>query len=188
MSRAYRIAVSESLRRHVWVGDGVETTLELLSVLPQDRMATLLAAELSKLGVEREGDTCRRVDDEGVTIEVELLEGTVTVSLSAEAELELERETVAASYTQEGLKEAANERREQLQRRLEAAADAKEEALRLAVSEKLERKLRDVQAELDGAVNRATAAALKEKAAQLGEIEEISEDVESGELTIRVRL
>lgn len=188
MSRAYRIAVSESLRRHVRVGDGVQTTLELLGILPKERMATLLAAELEKLGFERDGDVCRRVDDDGVTIEVDLLEGTVTVTVSAEAELDLKKEGVAASYNQEELQQAADARREQLQKRLEAEADAKEEELRRAVSDKLERKLRDVQAELDGAVNRATAAALKEKAAQLGEIEEISEDVESGELTIRVRI
>jgi hypothetical protein len=44
MSRAYRIAVSESLRRHLKVEDGVATTLEVLEILPREPMAELLAA------------------------------------------------------------------------------------------------------------------------------------------------
>jgi hypothetical protein len=37
-------------------------------------------------------------------------------------------------------------------------------------------------------VNRVTIDALKERAGQLGEIEELHEDAESGELTIKVKV
>lgn len=187
MSRAYRVSLSESLRRHVRVGDGVQTGLEVLPVLPKERMAALLAAELEKLGFEREGGVCRREQD-GIAVEVDLLTGCVTATASAETDLSLQREGVASSYRPDELERAAESRRQRLRDSLEAEAAAHSEELRQQVTARLEAALRELQAELDGAVNRSTASALKEKAAQLGEIEEISEDTETGELTIRVRL
>ena len=53
---------------------------------------------------------------------------------------------------------------------------------------KLEKKLGDLRKELDSVTTRVTAEALKEKARTLGEIEELHEDSETGELTIKVRL
>lgn len=52
----------------------------------------------------------------------------------------------------------------------------------------LEGKLRDLRAELDSIANRVTAEALKVRASQLGEIREITEDPETGSLTIKVRV
>ena len=73
------------------------------------------------------------------------------------------------------------------QQALERAAEAEEEALRRRVTEKLEGALRDVKEELDGVVNRVTASALKERAAELGQIEAIHEEP-NGSLTIKVRV
>jgi hypothetical protein len=42
--------------------------------------------------------------------------------------------------------------------------------------------------ELNGAINRVTAEALKQKAAQIGQIKEVTEDPESGSLTIKVEV
>ena len=56
------------------------------------------------------------------------------------------------------------------------------------VTDRLERKLGDVREELDQVVNRVTATALKHKAAQLGQIKEITEDAQSGSLTIVVEV
>jgi hypothetical protein len=47
--------------------------------------------------------------------------------------------------------------------------------------------LRDLKDELDGVVNRVTAAALKQRAAELGQVEEIHEEPNGG-LTIKVRV
>ena len=48
--------------------------------------------------------------------------------------------------------------------------------------------IRPLRAELDKAVNRATAEALKQKAAKIGQIKEMTEDPESGSLTIVVEV
>ena len=52
----------------------------------------------------------------------------------------------------------------------------------------LEGKLGDLRKELDQISNRVTAEALKQKAASMGEVQEVSEDPESGSLTIRVKI
>lgn len=188
MSRAYRISVSESLRRHVKVEDGVQSKVELLPILPAGRMAELLAAELAGLGFERDGDAARRVDGDGTEVTVDLEQGTVTVRRGAEAELELQRGGAGAVYDPKQAAAAEKNLRARLRGELERQADARQEELRQEVTDQLERKLRDLRLEIDGAVNRVSAAALKEKAAQLGEIEEISEDAETGSLTIKVRV
>ena len=53
--------------------------------------------------------------------------------------------------------------------------------------DKLEGQLQDLRQELDEAVNRVTAEALKRKAAQMGQIKEMTED-ETGNLTIVVEV
>lgn len=188
MSRAYRIAVSETLRRHVQVEDGVQTKLELLQVLPADRMGALLAAELKKLGFE-EGEppeTLQRQDDDGIEVTIDKKSGSVTVRLRADKQLELHDQRVLV--TNGDPDDAQKELRKRSLTTLERQADHETETLRQQVTAKLERKLRDLHAELDGAVGRVTREALKEKASQMGEIEELSEDEQTGAMTIRVRL
>ena len=187
MSRAYRISVSESIRRHIRVEDGIAAPLELLDILPREQMAELLAAELAGLGLERDGNVARRIDDDGLEIHVDLAEGRVTVKQAAEAEVELEEERAGHAGRPDDA-QAKERLRKAVRRDLERKADARQEKLQRELTAKLEGKLRELQAELDGAVNRATGEALKRKAAQLGEIEEISEDAETGSMTIKVRV
>jgi hypothetical protein len=52
----------------------------------------------------------------------------------------------------------------------------------------LEGHLSDLQKELNEAVNRVTAEALKQKAAQIGQIKEVTEDPQSGSLTIKLEV
>jgi hypothetical protein len=199
MSRAYRIAVSETLRRHVTVKDGVQTTLELLAILPEEAMCELLAAQLEELGFERDapseqgpegrrGGSMHRVDDDGMEVTVDLKQGTVTARLAADHEIAISRKASGAIGDRAKVQQAKAALSTKVQGQLERQADKDTEKLRQQLTGRLEQKLRDLQLELDGAVNRATAAALKEKAASLGEIEEISEDEETGALTIKVRL
>jgi hypothetical protein len=75
-----------------------------------------------------------------------------------------------------------------VKRQLESEAEVATESLRVEVTRKLEESLAGVRKELDDAVNRATAEALKQKARQLGEVTEISEDPETGAVTIRVKV
>jgi len=52
----------------------------------------------------------------------------------------------------------------------------------------LEKKLCDLQPELSDVVNKVTRQAIKEKAQQLGTVKEVSEDEESGSLTIKIEV
>lgn len=187
MSRCYRIEVAESLRKHIQVDDGIAIHLELLDILPQDRMRALLEHQLSKKGYEKQDDgTYTKELDGGIQVAVSP-EGEVTISLSDEAELELEAKRTGRSYSPND-SQATQRLRSQVEADLQADEDAATEKLRKEVTKRLESALESLRSELDDAVNRATAEALKEKARQLGEVQEISEDPETGAVTIRVKV
>lgn len=186
MSRAYRITVKESLSRHVQAEDGVTASLELLPVLEKARMRELLAAELVQRGFARDGATARRPQPGGVVTEVHLETGEVSVTAEGHADLSLATERVAV-VDEEVAAPREKRVREQAKAALEREARGEEAALRRQVTERLEGALRDLKEELDGVVNRVTAAALKQRAAELGQVEAVHEEP-NGSLTIKVRL
>lgn len=186
MSRAYRISVKESLSRHVAVEDGVCSSLELLPILSKERMGELLAAELEQRGFTREGHLTRRKEGDGTLVEINLDTGEVSVIAEGHAEVELTTERTAV-VENAGSAEREKHMRQAAKESLEREAKAEEEALRRQVTEKLEGKLRDLKSELDGAVNRVTGAALKQRAAELGQVEEVHEEA-NGSITIKVRV
>jgi hypothetical protein len=186
MSRAYRISVKESLSRHVQVEDGICSSLELLPILEKERMRELLAAELIRKGYEREGSLARLREEGGLAIEVELETGEVRVTSEGHAELNLTTERTTVVDQAVG-SEREGELRELARHDLEQNANEEEAALRKQVTEKLEGRLRDLKDELDGVVNKVTAAALKQRASELGQVEEIHEEA-NGSLTIKIRV
>lgn len=188
MSRAYRIRISESLRRHIKVDDGIQSKLEILEILPPEQTAALLERELEAAGFEkREDGQWVRVDEDGVEVRVDAETSTVTVTAQADANVDLERERVITAWAENDA--TSRERgRKQLERELEGEAAQREKNLQAEVTETLEGKLGDLRKELDQISNRVTAEALKQKAASMGEVQEISEDPESGSLTIRVKI
>lgn len=186
MSRAYRISIKESLSRHVQVDDGVCSTLELLPILSKERMRELLAAELAEKGFVREGETTKRNEGDGITTSVDLNTGEVSVTAEGHAEVNLSTERTAvvdnllAGEREKTLRDAARQS-------LEREAKAEEEVLRKKVTEKLEDTLRGLKDELDGVVNKVTGTALKQRAAELGQVEEVHEEA-NGSITIKVRV
>jgi hypothetical protein len=172
--------------RTIHVEDGVASPLEMLPILPPDRMAEHLAGELEALGFVRDGGTCRRTEPDGVEVTVDLAAATVTVKLGAATRLTESVELATSAAVEHQARAEANLRQSAV-RTLDERVEAKTEALRRAVTAQLEAKLADLKKQLDGAVGRATVGALTEKAAQLGRIEETHED-EAGNVTIRVRL
>lgn len=186
MSRAYRISVAEALSRHVQVDDGVCSNLELLPVLEAPRMGEILAKELEQGGFVRDGDKATRKEAGGVTITVDLKTGQVDVTAEGHADLKLETQRTAVSANPNDTTVEASLRKT-AQAQLEREAKAEEEALRRQVTEQLEGRLKDLKGELDGVVNRVTAAALKTRAAEIGTVEEVHEDG-TGNLTIKVRV
>jgi hypothetical protein len=183
MSRAYRIAVKESLVRTVRVTDGVCSALELLPILAPKSMAELLGAELERRGFRRQGSLAIREKD-GVEITVDLSAGSVTARATAEKEVTAELERSANVENREAGTEMLRAR---VQNELEAVVETERTRLGEEVLAKLERKLVDLRAELDEVTSRVLAEALKVRAAEIGQIEQIVESPD-GEVTIKVRL
>jgi hypothetical protein len=165
--------------------DHVSTQLELLEILPPEQMAELLAAELEAKGFERDGKTLVR-EQGGVVVTVDPETGTVTVRAEAAQEVELEAKRDGWAGDQDGRAAKTEKQRlsKELQKDLEKKADAERARLQSQVTDRLEAQLADVKQELNQAVNRVTAEALKQKAAQLGQIKELTEDPQSGSMTI----
>jgi hypothetical protein len=189
MSRAYRIAIKERQDRTIRAEDHVSTELEILEVLPCEQMADLLAEELARRGFERRGEIMvRRQGD--VTVEVDVHSGTVTVRSEASEETTLEAKREGGAYDQSGphAKKVASDLREQAKKDIEKKVGEKTRELQTQVTDRLEGELGDLRQELDRVVNRVTAEALKLKAAQLGQIKEMTEDPEAGSLTIVVEV
>jgi hypothetical protein len=186
MSRAYRISIKESLSQHVQVEDGVRSKLELLPILQPERMRALLGQELATRGFTRKNNVAVRTETNGVEVEVDLETGEVSASLEGHQELKIETQrTAVVDQTQKDEREAGLRRI--AQESLKREAKGEEEALRKKVTEQLENTLRELKDELDGVVNRVTATALKTRAAELGQVEEIHEHPNGG-LTIKVRV
>ncbi len=183
MSRAYRIRVRESLHRMVRAADHIDTQLELLPILPADEMAALVTAELQRRGFQSQGGQLVR-QAAGLTVRVEPATGTVTISAESRQHVDIEGERQGVYYEETGSRAASDRLREALQRELESQARDKQADLQKQVSNRLEAALADIRQELDQITNRVTAEALKRKAAQLGRIKELSDDPQSGSLTI----
>ena len=188
MSRAYTLRLKESLRRTVVVRDGVRAALEVLEVLPREQMAELLRARLGARGFVQDAlGALVRDEPDGVRVSVDPVLHTVTLSLAGEQAIDLEAEASVPTFEE---RHAHDERtgRAALQGELEADAAAVEATLRADVAERLSRRLADLRGELDRVTHEVVADGLERRAAQLGQITELSRDDATGELTIRVKL
>jgi len=186
VSRAYRIRVADTLRQHAEIKDGIRTRLELLPVLPAERMAAILKSQLEARGFTCDGAVATRELGEGVSIRVDIESSHIEIVMAEELALQ-----VSGELSQVVEEEEAEQREKQLQQALAAQlcskVDEAQDEARQALTQKLKRRLGDIQQELDQLVNATIATALKEKAAQLGEVEEVVES-EDGSISIRINL
>lgn len=189
MSRAYRVTVRENQNRTIRAEDHVSTQLEILEVLPPEQMAGLLADELERRGFQRDGTRLTRQQN-GVTISVETTTGTVTVAAEASEETAIQAERTDRAYDDAGphAKVVRENLKKQLEKDIEKKVGERTASLQTKVTDRLEGELSDVRQELDEAVSRVTAEALKRKAAQMGQIKEMTEDPQAGSLTIVVEV
>jgi hypothetical protein len=185
VSRAYRIHVRESLCKVIRAEDHVSTQLELLPILAPEQMAELLAAELASRGFVMEGDVLQR-DEAGVMVTVEPATARVTVQAVAEGEADLSAESVGYAVRDDAVSaQRVNDAlRKELKKTLKEKAKQNKAVLQAAVSADLEKHLAGLSKELNTVVNRVTAEALKRKAAQLGAIKQVTEDLQTGSMTI----
>jgi hypothetical protein len=190
MSRAYRITVKESDTRHLKAGDEISTQLEILEILPPEDMATLLKEELKKRGfAEQDDGTMVRKDGE-ITVTVDPCNGEVTVKAETQETVSQEAKREATGFNDVGPNESSLRDRvkDQLKSDLDKKFEQEQARLQNKATEKLEKKLNDLQPEISGVVNQVTRDALKQKAQQMGTVKEVSEDAESGSLTIKVEV
>ena len=152
-------------------------------------MSALLAEELKKQGFEeKDGKLVRKDKDVNVTVDTHT--GEVTVSSEAEKKVQVSTTREGRAYDEAGVnaKRIKEDLKKEAQKELDRQTAAKSSDLQTKVTDRLEGKLSDVREELDQVVNRVTAEALKQKAAQIGQIKEITEDAQSGSLTIVVEV
>jgi hypothetical protein len=189
VSRAYRVSIRERRNRTIRAEDHVSTQLEILEVLPPEQMATLLADELERRGYQRKGTRLSRQQND-VTISVETTTGVVTVAAEASEQADIEAERSDHAYDDAGphAKVVRENLKKQLEKDIERKVGEKTAGLQTKVTDRLEGELSDVRQELDQVVHRVTAEALKRKAAQMGQIREMTEDPQAGSLTIVVEV
>lgn len=161
----------------------------MLEILPREQMAALLEAELIRGGFVKDGELLRR-ELAGAEVVVHPGNGQVTVRSQMQDEVALRTRKEAVAFEDIG----PSERTIRKQLRKVAQADLTEQVeerqtqLQEQVTETLEKHLRDLTPELNRAVNRVTAEALKRKAAQIGRIKELHEDAESQSLSITIEV
>jgi vacuolar-type H+-ATPase catalytic subunit A/Vma1 len=189
MSRSYRISVRECVNRVIKAEDSITTQLEILEILPPEQMGRMLADELEKRGYRRDGDQLVKEED-GVVVSVDAKTGEVTVSSQASESTKVEGELHGRAYDDIGphAGQVRENLREELKRKLEKNVEEKTGSLQSKVTDQLEGKLGDLRQELDQVVNKVTAEALKEKARSMGQIKEMTEDEQTGSLTIVVEV
>jgi hypothetical protein len=190
MSRSYRICVRESINRVIRAEDHVSTNLEMLEVLPPEQMAGLLGDELERRAFQRADDGTLIRRGQGVAVTVEPRTGVVTVRAEAAEGVNIEAIRDARSFDEAGpqAQRLREKMRQEIKGDLAKKVVDKETEMQTAVTDQLEAQLGGLREELDQAVNRVTAEALKCKAAQLGQIKQITEDPQAGSLTIIVEV
>jgi hypothetical protein len=190
MSRAYRITVKESDSRHLKAGDEIATRLEILEILPPEDMATLLKEELKRRGFEEQSDGTMLRQDGNVSVRIDPRSGEVTVKAEAQETVSQEARREATGFNDVGPSEKSlRERlREQLKTDLDKKFEQEQSRLQSQATEQLEKHLNKIQPEISEVVNQVTRDALKQKAQQLGTVKEVSEDPESGSLTIKIEV
>ncbi len=195
MSRAYRIEVKETLEIKTTAHDRVESKLQMLGLLPPERMAEILGEELVGEGF---GPSDSQMTKKGLlqkrTCEADGTELLITVDPQLGSVLV---ETVAQrEKTFVGIRAGvvldtiplAKEEKKRLQNLVLEDAKA-EESREQSKTQKtatnlLEGSIADIRALMDQVVHRATLRALREKASQMGQIRSIDEDPLQKRLTI----
>lgn len=191
MSRPYTIAIKESAVRTVSAGDGVETKLELLNVLPPEAMQAILERELQARGYEKgEGSTWARTDEKGILTEIDAASRQVKVTKKVEHEVTVETTVhVHADRDDDSKAQIAAKQAEgsaRARKQLDAQADLEARRLQEQLTRDLEQAVGAKHKELQDIALKVTQEALEVKARSLGEVVSVRKD-ESGSMTIRIR-
>ena len=190
MSRAYRITLKDSDTRRLQAGDEIGTRLEILEILPPEDMGAILREELARRGFQDADDGTMVRKNGDVTITVDPCSGSITVKAETEETVHQEANREASGFNDVGPTEQTLRERvkEQLKQDLDKRFEQEQSRLQNEATERLEKHLKTLEPEISEIVNKVTRDALKQKARQLGDVKEISEDAETGSLTIKIEV
>jgi hypothetical protein len=178
-SRPWRLTTPPPVKDLAVADDKATSRLDIPPVLPPEEMAGVVARRLEERGFrEGPGGKMERSRD-GVDVSVDPLTGEVETEAHGEAGLRPEEPDEGGGCGCRARSRAAAR---------EAENDAVRRGLQAEVTNRLEKALADLNCELEGVVSRATSTALKRKAKRLGEIKAITEDEQTGSLTIVVEV
>ena len=193
MSQTYKVRVKQTLRDTVNVGREWRQKIDLLQLLPSDRMGGLLALELEKDGWHKaqDGKVTKKHDQFDLEFDPVTRQLKIVYEQEQDIELDIDREIDVYDYADD---ESRANREGHLKVIQEADGELKEEA-QLLEKEMLkelestqEQMLQEIDEMMHDKVEKAQIEALKEKARNLGDIQSISENIEAGEVTIRIKV
>lgn len=189
MSRAYRVEVRESENVTVRASDEISTRITLLDILSPEETGELLRRELARRGFSGEEGAVRKTKGE-ITITVDPCSGDVSLKIDTsreKTESSVQR-GIAVDDVKGSQQLVEGHLKEKAIAEIEHKIELEKQRLQREASERLEQAVRDFQPELKEIVNEVTKAALKTKAARLGQIKEVVEDQATGSMTITVEV
>lgn len=183
MSRGYRIRISDpnwrpvtyhDASRQVETTDAIEMDVGMLEILPEGAMTALLREQLAAAGWSEEKDNsmARQFGEVAVTLSPDGRTVTVRAAASKQVTTRATSEAQAAS-------------------KLDAAGKRAERDLAQEVARRLGAHEGEIRGELQAALQKVYAEALRQKAASMGQIESVHEGRGADgelELTIKVRV
>lgn len=188
MSRLVQIPIDIGISRVIHVEDGVATKIQILPILPPERMREHLAEELKGKGYEvADGHATKELERDGgkVTVTVDVATGEVTVKLQHEETVKIDHHHVGTTDTDFG-EEGRRRVRAEAERAAERKADEAAQRLQEKGTQALEGVLQDLRPEIEQVVHGTTKRALDEKAASLGEV--IGKEDDGENLTIKIKV
>lgn len=172
MSRGY-VVNWVTVRNTINAGDQIKIAVELMPIIAEGDMSSLLQQQLEADGWKRQSDGSMQLEQNGVRATIDKDCKEITVSL------EKKREVMARGLSDAEAKKA-----------LDGVNTAAEEALKKELVRELTKAEGDIRANVDKAIQRVYVEALKKKAASIGTIEGMQEsrrDDGEYEIVIRVR-
>ena len=201
MSRPYRILVQKVVEQEVTAGDRSTLRLKLDPVLPPERLAEVLGEVLQRNGWERTADGAYekdRGDGENLTCDVATGEVTAVIELETQVRQTVHKEIRGDTWNWRQMREMTDQELDDVRQREEEKLTAEvtahqrdeaESALREEVRRRLDEGADERRREVNRVVLEVMGEALKEKAAELGQVQRVDEhwDGEAYELTIAVK-
>jgi len=196
MSYCYTIALSETVTRTVKVSDGIDTRLEIPPILSPEATAALLADELAARGFTQDGERLQLQLDDTTRVSIDPRDAVVSIraerrsteSITASVNAPVGQAETLRKLAEKRIKQLKAKHHKPLEQELERVGNERQETRSRELTDDLERQLPAIEALLDTISQAVASQALKVRAAELGEIQEISEDPETGDLVIKVKV